>query len=47
METVHSDVQHRMTVWITYMTRRDVLSTKKIQKDSPKAEDDTFWSDPS
>jgi hypothetical protein len=29
------------------MTWRDVLSTEKIQEDSPKAEDNTFWSHPS
>lgn len=31
----------------TYMTRRDVLSTKQIQKDSAKAIYNTFGSDPS
>lgn len=29
------------------MTRGNMLSTEKIQKDSPEAENNTFWSDPS
>lgn len=29
------------------MTWGDVLSTEKIQEDSPKAEDNAFWSHPS
>lgn len=27
------------------MTRRNVFPTQKIQKDCPKAENNTFWSD--
>lgn len=28
------------------MTRRDMLSTEKVQQNSSKAENNTFWSDP-
>ena len=31
----------------TYMAWWNVLSAEKIQKHIPKAEDNTFWSDPS